>query len=90
MIVARIEEGRRIVHPAHAVPPTGAVGAALHAVDPEQEIERAADDGREPRDADPGEGRRHVALALQHVQGDRAGQHDMQQRPEDRAGRPEG
>src|SRR5689334_2096305 len=85
MVVAGIEEGRGIVDPAAAVPPPGPEGAALHAVDSEQQIERAADDRRQPGQPDPGDGGRDVPLAPKHVHGDRPGQPNMYQRPDERA-----
>jgi len=51
---------------------------ALHAVDAEHQVEDRARDGRQPSQADPARGRRHVTLAQQRVRGDERGERDVE------------
>ena len=68
--VARVEAPGRSHQPARTAP---------HPIDAEAEVQKRADDRREPRHADPADGRGHVALVDQNVDGDAGRDDEMQQ-----------
>ena len=57
-------------------PPLQPAGAPLDPVDAEGEVEQRAEDGREPGEPDPADGRAHHALAQQHVDADPEREHE--------------
>src|ERR1700680_676044 len=68
---------------------TKAPGAPLHAVDAQEHVQHAADDRRQPGEADPRNGRAGIAVVREHVQGDAGGKRKMDDRKADRRERNE-
>ena len=60
--------------------PQQALGAALDAIDAHDRVEQAAQERRQPGDADPGNGGTDVTLEEQDVDRHRAGDDDVQDR----------